>query len=360
MKKHLVFFIFTWVITLPFYAIDYFEKGYIVTLENDTVYGYIERLSESKLSVGVIFNDTILDTTVFYMPDQLSAFGFADGINFSPVLYKHTVNSFGGTEKISQTCFAKRLMTGDISLYKLQLTSIEGDHVYILRKGDEYYTIRENLNVLNQPEGMINRRDVGILIFLLEPCPEEKEKVGKTKFDDKEMIALLSRYSTCAAPEVEQATFNYRVKKKYTFLLDAGYTGLFTSDEYINGGELGILCDVYSPHLSENTSFITGLQFFYYSNYLKDEDGNEEFENAYFFKIPLLVNTNLYRGTNKRSFDFQVGLNYVFPVFINFQTGISCRYKQMRLAAGYEMYLMTLLTDESFIQSCFLSAGYYF
>ena len=62
-------------------------KGYVVTLENDTIHGYIVDRIDARLSKGIEFSTDAGSAKTSYLPSNLKAFGFNNGRYFRQVSY---------------------------------------------------------------------------------------------------------------------------------------------------------------------------------------------------------------------------------------------------------------------------------
>ena len=69
-------------------------KGFIVTLENDTLQGFIIDRIDAKLSSGVEFSKEVNGEKKSYLPSALKGFGFHNGRVFKKVTYTDKSGNF--------------------------------------------------------------------------------------------------------------------------------------------------------------------------------------------------------------------------------------------------------------------------
>ena len=90
---------------------DKFLPGYIVTNENDTIYGQVLNGIDSELAFGISFTDTIPNSKITkYQVSELTGFGFSNGRRFD------RVNIINENDSLSSV-FAKKVLTGEIDMW---------------------------------------------------------------------------------------------------------------------------------------------------------------------------------------------------------------------------------------------------
>ncbi len=97
-----------------------FRKGFIVTLEGDTIKGFVKDQTFDKLSKQVIFKITRNTDPIIYLPSEIKAFSFADGDVFESFEIDYTCNDRkGNTKSVSNRRFLNQIIGGELSLYEL-------------------------------------------------------------------------------------------------------------------------------------------------------------------------------------------------------------------------------------------------
>jgi hypothetical protein len=247
----------------------FYEKGYIVQ-QQDTLYGFIEKTDELKLSQSVSFKEHLeTATAATFSPSELNGFGFSGSrLTFSPV--EVDIILPGITRKANR--FAKRLVSGDINLYKLYLLKGEkkeilrkgSPHVYIVEKEGAYTTLGE-YEVQFGNRVRLDKKYLGKLRVLLNDCLNSNSDIpDNMKFTDDALIELIIRYNRCKSPEAESIIHAYKVKAEVKHGLQGIYARIVTIDNSISrdqGYSLGYYWDITRPQFSRKISNIIGVNY---------------------------------------------------------------------------------------------------
>jgi hypothetical protein len=87
-----------------------FREGYLVSLENDTIYGQVDYRPNSNENETIRFRQG--EKVTKYFPKQISGFGYLNDIYF--------------TSRVADHLFAEVLVSGELSLYKYKDAYIMG------------------------------------------------------------------------------------------------------------------------------------------------------------------------------------------------------------------------------------------
>ncbi|WP_205503198.1 hypothetical protein [Rufibacter psychrotolerans] len=255
---------------------DFFEPGYVI-VRGDSLKGFIERTDETKLSVAVNFKENSSSAVRHYAVGELEGFGFPkDGLHFAPVPAQ--IRSISATE--TTTRYAKKLVTGYTSLYKLQLPRTEqaqeylkdNEHVYVLKKDTTFYTLAQ-YEVLTDNGYRVDKRYVGLLISLLNDCPTiAPASLHKVSFKDAALAPLISKYNSCKDPASANIAHTYKAKAMVKWGPEAGYATVYApnkdafltdKDAFLggNGYWAGISWDIVAPNVSRRFSTKLGLNY---------------------------------------------------------------------------------------------------
>jgi len=185
------------------FCFDMYEAGYIVTLQHDTIQGYIYFPSEDDIRSKIMFKKIQNETPALYTPENILAFGINTGESFRSITYtffkRNEIDE--KSERISENYFARVLLDADYKLYKLTFVMVKNDFVYIIEKEDKFYVIRAAKDAAGDPTKKIANRDIALLNYLLSPCSDmETKAIVNTKYEDQQMVQLLSHGSVADAP----------------------------------------------------------------------------------------------------------------------------------------------------------------
>jgi len=183
--KNIIFLLFFIVSFLNSNAQSYFDEGYIVTLEGDTVRGLIY--------TGAVYNfcrfkKTESDTKVStYAPYEIKGFGIINDKCFVSKVITGKVNN-----KVEY--FLECLITGPTSLYKTNNT-------YYIETADTIISLAVEQKIIERDHGgkstMFMKKYVGILRYLFMDCEDLSSKIDKIKLTDKSLTKIVKEYNNC-------------------------------------------------------------------------------------------------------------------------------------------------------------------
>lgn len=96
------------------------EKGYIVSLSGDTLYGFLQDSDYESLSQTVVFKPSRKAPEPNYSPTEIQAFGFRKREHFVSHLVSFSLRSDNGWEAVSKQCFLLRIENGPLQLFELK------------------------------------------------------------------------------------------------------------------------------------------------------------------------------------------------------------------------------------------------
>lgn len=295
-------------VNLPLVAQDYFRKGYVVTLAQDTLQGMIqERSLEENYQSCIFKKDREVKT---YLPDGLLGYGFNDGSYFSA--------------QMKQDAFVEVIVLGDISLYHYKNT-------FLLKKNEEVVTITENPEkiALNEEERDIDRyewkRDISRLVRdritdyneqLLHLSPTRRNLTNLVIRYNKQEASLYSLYAT--NQPIPDVKFGFMLGLN-RFQLNAG--GNFWGYPYLNQSyesylpSVGVMVKVSFPRFSEKISFQGEMHYDredYTYFYQQEENGVLNYHDVYmhFSKLSFPLSMKYRIPLGRYSLSIQGGVNF--------------------------------------------------
>ncbi|AYB32465.1 outer membrane beta-barrel protein [Chryseolinea soli] len=189
-------------ISLGLYAQD-FKKGFIVTLENDTVPGLLSYREGSKAHRVCSFKASPEQEVVKYEPTQLVGYGFVNDTYFS--------SKFAETkDSTSQQVFLELLVKGRVSLYKY-------DYFFFMEKeGDDHLHKIIRRDMAFERNGLVYKQKsttyIGVVKTLLNDCQELKGEMENIGFNEQSLARLVEKYNRCmgaslAVPKAQKRWF---------------------------------------------------------------------------------------------------------------------------------------------------------
>jgi hypothetical protein len=358
---------------------SYYKRALITKNNSSIISGYVEKVSESSISFGVKFKNSIdsKDVQNISVSDIKQILFLDDSSVFQRVKYAHFKN-FADMVKTVEYRLAKLMLTGYADLYKLQLPQDEW-HIIIeqnntfayIVKIDTNYFVLDQKEILDEANYKLNKNYVGVLNYLLRNENKIKDKVKDLKFNDKEMVKLFtelnSEHSNNPSKQLavkEKLIFNHG--PAFGFGKFDNFEGIYKSnygeEKYSIEGLHGFAYHIdytfsfCSPEISEHLFYNAGL------SYVRLDFINiPNFKfNKNLFKIPLSVNYNFTK--NKISPFLGIGITPTFyyklfgDFYINATAG-AVLYQKCFIAFSVENKTLSFFNTGRFY---FLNLGYIF
>lgn len=224
-----------------------FEKGFIITKTGEKISGYI-RKDDFKNKVNKICFKKILENKKCKLYDTIQITSFKSGDDELYDLFEVEINN--KSKKI--TLFAKKLLGGEISLYK---GFYNGDTFYIVSKREENYILQKDKLVSGETK-VTRYNYLGILNSATENFPI---RTGATvEFNQRSFIDIIGNYNKSKGANYEVIKTN---DERQNFWIITGGLG-FGNEE----SEFFFQFNnrLFFPKFSRNTSFSTGLNYYNY------------------------------------------------------------------------------------------------
>lgn len=241
-----------------------FRKGYIITLENDTINGLIDYRDGTKNFETCSFKKNENDEIVDYRPSKLNGYRFKDDKYFKP---RRIENQDGYQEY----AFLEVLISGSVSLYKHKST-------FFIEKGDSSFHKLETETIETFSNGekkqRVSKKYLGILSFLLSDCSELRKEIQSVGLSEGPLMKIVKKYH-----KLQNLEYSIYRAKQPTLKLSIGiYTGVnisntkFSSERnnfnhlvegnFENGTPIiGLNFNLFFPRFSGKISFLTGFSY---------------------------------------------------------------------------------------------------
>jgi hypothetical protein len=267
----------------------HFEKGYIIKSGGYTSPGYLFREPDDVISKSIQFTqDSTLQAkpTAFYPADLEGFFFVKDSVAFESVDYSFAKD----TAEVKEKRFAKRLVQGFATLYRLQLPLNEQKSVaentntcvYVIRINNEDNVLRETEKT-NGTEYTLVKNYIGTLKYLFKDCPAIQGKLNDLRFNDDAMVSIVKKYCACARPNDTVIVPPLKAKLLFFHAPAAGFS-FFKFNTWAQIYSIGYELETVYPEMSDRISLILGLKY----NRLVHK--GEKSLNG--FEIPILLGFN--------------------------------------------------------------------
>lgn len=163
-----------------------YKTGYIITLDNDTVYGQIQDVVEREKALKCNFRTD--GQEVEYSPGEIKAYRFSEGNLYE----SHTVT----IKEDENILFLLCLVKGRASLYYFIDTDFED--YYFAQKGEpmlrEIYVVDESFEEWDYEK---SKNSIGTLTIMFNDCPDPKRKLTAASFHPNRIEDLFIDYNLC-------------------------------------------------------------------------------------------------------------------------------------------------------------------
>jgi hypothetical protein len=156
-----------------------FYEGYIVTNQNDSVFGKIGAYQKKKIIEYCILKKD--GEEVKYYPNMIQRFGFTSGSCFVTKVLRDTI--------------AQVLVEGKLSLYKYQTT------LYIRKDSNKVQKLETYTNRVMDNGKMYYVEDIkwkGIITYLTSDCNIDPNELKKLQLLEVQLTEFVVNYNKCA------------------------------------------------------------------------------------------------------------------------------------------------------------------
>ena len=248
-----------------------FEKGYVIQNAGDTIHGYIQNDGEANISTQIIFKKTEKSKEKSFAPSAIKSFFLKEtGSKF--VVKQHKYKD--GDLEVSEQLFVKVLVSGYLSLYRLQFLESQGsrnypisdesifdmnnDFIYLIEKDGKLTkleieeVLKEQVNL--QTVYVKRKKYIGMLKYTLQDCPDLMIRINdKLPFKDKSIIDIVERYNKCKSPDTEMTI--YKNQKRRNIITN----NVLISANHNRGVAVDYLRTFSSFKKNRNTSIVFGI-----------------------------------------------------------------------------------------------------
>lgn len=228
MKKNLLF-VFCLLITSVVFAQSDFRDGYIVTLQNDTIYGEIALRSNLKNAQSCIFRNESDEKT--YNPNEISTYRI--------IGEKYYISKEVDLFEKKETVFLEILVEGIANLYYLKDGS---DEFFILEKEGRLVSLTNKESIYKGKNGGTFAKNSskfrGVMLYFFRDAPQLANKIKQVDFSYKPIINIVTDYNKSVCPNNECVKYEKSTESNIFVEAVGGIAinkmGLDGSDEHLN------------------------------------------------------------------------------------------------------------------------------
>ncbi|MFZ4456032.1 MAG: hypothetical protein ACOYOT_07415 [Bacteroidales bacterium] len=300
MKKFLTICLLLSALSLK--AQEDFKKGYIVQMNNDTVYGTIDYQGDSYNSKVCRFKTNNHNKITEYLPTELQAYRFIDS---GKLFVSKDVKTQDGVKYY----FLEYLIKGKLNVYYFR--NEMGDH-YLVKKDTlrliELPPFEKRVELDGQEYVRQDHSSKSIMEVLTNDCPEMASKVEKIYLDQKPLISFASEYHKRLCGDNGCIIY---AKKPFpvTFFVEPFISNVIYNNKVStltsSNPQYGVIIHNWMPRTSEKLFFKTGLM----ANNVTIQNGSKK-ESGTIYRVPLMFEYQYPKGKLRPTFG--AGWNLVF------------------------------------------------
>jgi len=182
------------------YGQNKFRKGYIITLQQDTIYGLIDYKIASKSAEKCEFKTNASDKTISYTPDQIQGYRFTPGKYYEAI----RVEANG----VNKEVFLEYLVDGvaDILFFRDE----DGDHYFVKKDGEKMLPLTiDIIEVEKDGNTYIRRKEKykQVLKYAFYDAPELSSKIDKIELNHYDLIDIAEDYHNKVSKQNEDIEY---------------------------------------------------------------------------------------------------------------------------------------------------------
>lgn len=249
------------------------EAGYILTLDNDTVYGQIEEMDSRYNAKKCNFKSNPDAVVQVYGPEDILGYRFTD----SRFYVSKTYDGPQGPSK----AFMEFLIHGMLNVYHLK----EGESRFFVEKEGKLYELinsNKTVKVEDVPYNRENKEYMGILNYLLQDGDMSTE-VQKSELNSKSLINIAKEYHEKVCTTGQECIIYEKDSKpmKVRFGLHGGLSlskiqfGGMSNSNFSMGSMAGVRLEIENPfEWSERFTIVFNVNVHQYTDYQLSEKEN--------------------------------------------------------------------------------------
>jgi len=184
-----------------------FKKGFIITNNQDTIYGLIDNRGEIRNALSCHFKKQENDDITIYSPSDIIGYRFVDD--------KFYISKEVTIENEMSKKFLEYLMHGIVDLYVL--TDISTTHYYIQKSGSNELVELKKYDVDLYEKDILVRKTkkeyIGVLKYLFSDVPNIAKKVEDTRLNRGSLINIAEDYHNQVCKDKECIVYKKELPK---------------------------------------------------------------------------------------------------------------------------------------------------
>jgi len=254
-RKTFILYLGAYILCTTVFAQEKFDNAYIVTNENDTLYGQILNGMDAYLASSIFFKNNELNNVIrSYAVSDLIGFKFQNGRTFERIDFK--------TTNFDTTVFAKKIVTGKYNLWVWRHSN---------RKTDFFLKNNTNQKIvhLTKPEDKTiyvdgkeytqqDNRFIGNIIHVTDNEFKPSSRKYNLKYNEKRIVDQISILNEAHEEKFPISTYKEETIIKYDVKIGIPFQFAPNSTEF----KLGFFIRKINVEKNVNYSIIRGITYY--------------------------------------------------------------------------------------------------
>jgi hypothetical protein len=226
-----------------------YKPGYVITLSNDTVYGWIDFRTDNANSKMCRLKVEEKTEPTEYLPGEITGYRFTNG-------GKYYVSRDIVLNDINQKVFLEYLVQGIMNLYYYY--NDQQAYYFFENESGEMKLVTRKPNVITNDELVVDTKYKGVVSYIFRDYQPIAQKSKDLKFNQKSFIGIAKKYheEVCTTGEECIVFENRRPDNPSVEISVSAYAGM-------NSFDYSFYCreDVYASTTDESPAFGLGINF---------------------------------------------------------------------------------------------------
>lgn len=185
MRKLIIVLTLIYLVNFSLSANNTFKGGFIITLNGDTIKGYLLEQSSINASKKCVFKTDLDKTKIVYSPNDILGYRYIDGKYY----ISKSIN--GSQDKVKETVFMEFFIKGIACIY--YFVDNKGEHYYIEKTPFGLVELSD-LDITKENEHKGELIFKGKLKLIMADCPEIENEINNTQLNYPSLVKLSKAY----------------------------------------------------------------------------------------------------------------------------------------------------------------------
>jgi hypothetical protein len=255
------------------YCQENYLSGYVISLNGDTLNGFIDYRNLEKTPNKISFKANLNNNKSEYTPLDIKGFSVVDEIYESAIIKTELTNGLETNAALNigmDTTFLQTMIAGTKSLYYYkndfgnELFYIKTDKTYELLVFKKYLSNQEGTNTIVQ-----NKKYIGQLFLYLRECSDIESKLKETKYTKQSLEELFQHYYRCTQSSIKFQKKTEKISSQLGLLAGISLSNVKFGNRYFPNSKIdmslnfagGLFLDLVLPRNKRKWSIYNELKY---------------------------------------------------------------------------------------------------